>query len=195
VGDGVVETVWWQGEVRLHGAVDAFAACGAPRVWPGGWHGPIGQALRAQLEQPPSGHLAGRIAAQAQAMHLAAVLAVEVLQPSADMDLPAAAALAPVFRFVDANLHLPLSRSELAARAGLAPSRFHEVFLDATGDPPMAWVRRRRLSRAAELLAGTTLGMAEIASRVGLCDAYHLNKRFRAAYGMPPTRFRARARS
>lgn len=191
-GGRAVETAWWHGEVRLHGALDAFAACGAPRIWPDGWSGRLGMALRALLEGQASTDLADRLETQARTTHLAATLAGELIT-EVGTDAPAAAALAPVFRFVDANLHLPLTRPELAARAGLAPSRFHEVFLAAVGEAPMAWVRRRRLARAAELLAGTTLGMAAIAGRVGLCDAYHLNKRFRAAYGMPPTRFRKHA--
>lgn len=195
-GDRVVETAWWHGEVRLHGAIDAFAACGAPRIWLGGWNGRLGVALRGLLAGPASTDLAGRLEAQSRTTHLAATLAGELrTSVGSGMDAPAAVALAPVFRFVDANLHLPLTRPELAARAGLAPSRFHELFLAAIGEAPMAWVRRRRLARAAELLAGTTLGMAAIAGRVGLCDAYHLNKRFRTAYGMPPTRFRQQAQS
>lgn len=193
-GDGVVETTWWHGDVRLHGAIDAFAACGAPRIWQDGWSGRLGTALRALREGTAATDLAGRLEVQSRTTHLAAMLADELLEVVGDgQDSPVVAVLAPVFRFVDANLHLPLTRPELAARAGLAPSRFHQVFLAAIGESPMAWVRRRRLARAAELLAGTTLGMADIAARVGLCDAYHLNKRFRAAYGMPPTRFRQQA--
>lgn len=195
-GDRAVETTWWHGEVRLHGVLDAFASCGVPRIWQGGWSGRLGMALRGLQEGPASTDLAVRLEAQSRAAHLAATLAGELLTSvGGGLDAPTLAKLAPVFHFVDANLHLPLTRPELAARAGLAASRFHQVFLAAVGEAPMAWVRRRRLARAAELLAGTTLGMAAIAGRVGLCDAYHLNKRFRAAYGMPPTRFRKQAQN
>ncbi|MBN8524824.1 MAG: helix-turn-helix transcriptional regulator [Planctomycetes bacterium] len=182
------ETAWWQGTVRMHsGMVDAFAACGVARKLPGGLAGPIGAAFRRVLDLPSGVGPAAVLEGQARvAALLAAVARVLGLEEGG----PDVAALAPVVRFVEANLHLPLSRRELAARVGLAPSRFHEIFLAATGLPPMAWVRRRRLETAAGLLAGSTLGMADIAQRVGMCDAYHLNKRFRAAYGMPPTRFR-----
>jgi AraC family transcriptional regulator, arabinose operon regulatory protein len=184
------ETAWWHGEVQLHGAVDVFASHGTPRLLPGGVDGEVGQALQCLLALPDRAGLAGILDRQA---HMAAIAAALVAAVGGMAETPAGTALAAVFRFVDANLHLPLTRSELAARAGLSPSRFHELFLALTGTAPMAWVRRRRLARAAGLLTDTSMGMAEIASRVGLCDPYHLNKRFRAAYGLPPTRFRRQA--
>lgn len=190
VGDRPVQTAWWQGEVRLHGAIDAFGGCGAPRLLPGGLAGVIGRSLLACLAAGSDQDLASALDRQARATALAAALAAAV---GGAGEAPAARALAPVFRFVEANLHLPLSRGELAERAGLSASRFHAVFLAATGEAPMSWVRRRRLALAAELLTSTRLGMAEIAGRVGLCDAYHLNKRFRVAHGLPPTAFRRQA--
>lgn len=191
VGGEAVQTVWWHAEVLLHGAFDAFAACGTPRVWPGGCSGALGAALRAQHGPAGRGALADALHHQARMCGMAAVLAEAV---GGILDEPVPPALAPVFRFIEANLHLSMTRAELAARAGLAASRFHAVFLAATGAAPMSWVRRRRLARAAELLVGTDLGMEAVAARVGLCDAYHLNKRFRSAYGLPPTRFRMQAR-
>jgi transcriptional regulator GlxA family with amidase domain len=117
-------------------------------------------------------------------------LARELSPPEVD---PATAAFAPVFRFIDMHLHLPMSRGELAARAGLSPSRFHARFVQLTGVSPMAWVRQRRLARAAGLVESGTMGMAQIAEQVGLCDAYHLNKLFRAVYGVPPSTMRRQA--
>jgi AraC-like DNA-binding protein len=191
VGTAPVITTHIHLTIHLFGAIDARAALGAPRLFPDAWAGPLGRALRATADHPGDG-LAGALARQAQLATLAAALVRQL--PELAAAGPALGALGPALRFADLNLHLPLTRTELAARAGLAPSRFHEVFLAATGLPPMAWVRRRRLARAAELLAGSDLGMAAIAERSGFCDAYHLNKRFRAAYGVPPTTFRRDAR-
>lgn len=178
--------------LRLPGGVDPLAGLAAPRILPRVMEGALGRALRAVVLTPRRSDLAGTLAHQARL----AQLACEVIGALGDALPPprAAGALAPVFAWIDANLHLPFERRELAARSGLAPSRFHERFLAATGEPPMAWVRRRRLTRAAELLAATDLGMADIAGRIGFCDAFHLNKRFREAYGMPPTAFRRQAR-
>lgn len=169
-----------------------LAGLGAPRVFPGAADGPLGQALRAAVHAPAGDDLAADLqrlsALAALAGAVVSALGRDLVEALADPGLAAA------FAWAEANLHLPLTRGELAERAGLSPSRFHARCLDATGAAPMAWVRRRRLERAAELLAGSDLGMAEIASRVGFCDVFHLNKRFRALYGLPPTRFRRRSR-
>ena len=178
--------------IRLPGGVDPLAGLAAPRILPRAMEGGLGSALRAVVTTPRRTGLAGTLAHQARLAQLASAV-IEALGDALP-PLRSAGVLDPVFAWIDANLHLPFERGELAARAGLAPSRFHERFLAATGEPPMAWVRRRRLARAAELLGGTDLGMAAIAGRTGFCDAFHLNKRFREAYGMPPTAFRRQAR-
>ena len=188
-GPAPAEVAWWHGGIRWHGTFDAFAGRGAPVVVPGGVDSALGRALLALFPPAAGDGLAGQLARQLRETALAAELATLLGDPPVS---PASDQLAPVFRFIEANLHLPLARGELAARAGLAPSRFHELFLAATGEPPMSWVRRCRLERAAALLVGSDLGMTAIAERVGLCDAFHLNKRFRQRYGMPPTEFRRR---
>ena len=47
-----------------------------------------------------------------------------------------------------------------------------------------------RLSRAAVLLQRSNASLAEVADATGFANAYHLSRRFRAAYGVPPGRFR-----
>jgi transcriptional regulator GlxA family with amidase domain len=47
-----------------------------------------------------------------------------------------------------------------------------------------------RLSRAEDLLLRSNLTIGAIAVRCAFADAYHFSRRFRAAYGMPPRRFR-----
>ncbi len=185
-----METAWWHGTAYHHGAIDLFAGSGAPRLLAGGLECVLGRAFIATLSTGTGGDVANQLDAQAKATALTAALVKAV---GATTEAPALAVLAPVFHFIDSNLHLSFSRAELAAQAGLGASRFHALFLTATGTAPMTWVRKRRLARAADLLVGTSLGMAAIAERVGLCDAYHLNKRFRTAYGLPPTAFRRQA--
>lgn len=178
--------------VRRPDGGDVLAGLGAPRFFPGATDGPLGRALRAAVHAPAGDDLASGLqrlsALAALAGAVVSALGRDLVEVSADPGLAAA------FAWAEANLHLPLTRGELAERAGLSPSRFHARCLQATGAAPMAWVRRRRLERAAELLAGSDLGMAEVARRVGFCDVFHLNKRFRACYGQPPTQFRRRSR-
>lgn len=72
--------------------------------------------------------------------------AAPALQPRRRLDLEALAAL------VDAQLAAPWTLERLAAACHLSPQRLRARFAQALGMPPMAFVRQRRLARAAQLL-------------------------------------------
>lgn len=178
--------------IRRHGALDVCAGLGTPRIFPDALASPLGLALRAAATAPNGDGLAEAMRRHALMSCLASAL-IHALGPACVTDTMDG--IAPALAFIDANLHLPISRAELAARTGCQLSRLHQLFLAATGKTPMGWIRHRRLTLAAEMLAGTDLGMAAIAERCGFYDSFHLNKRFRAAYELPPTTWRRQFRS
>ncbi len=81
---------------------------------------------------------------------------------------------------------------ELARRAGLAPSRFHERFLAEAGESPARWVARRRLELArARLRAGEPV--TRIALDLGFASSQHFATAFRRVYGVAPSAWAKRA--
>jgi transcriptional regulator GlxA family with amidase domain len=52
-------------------------------------------------------------------------------------------------------------------------------------------VQERRVQRAAELLARTTLSIDEIAERCGFANRYHFSRVFAQRMAAPPGRYRA----
>ncbi|WP_189224652.1 helix-turn-helix transcriptional regulator [Saccharothrix coeruleofusca] len=102
----------------------------------------------------------------------------------------AGARLGRVIGFIDEHLADDLRLAALAAQAGLGVDRFGRAFKAATGVPPHRYVTRRRVERAAELLARTDLPIAEIAHRVGLSGQSHLTTLFRRAFGDTPHAYR-----
>lgn len=56
----------------------------------------------------------------------------------------------------------------------------------------MATLNRMRLERAAGLLVGTRMTVAEIAAHVGIDDPNYLARRFRQQFGVTPSAFRLR---
>lgn len=78
----------------------------------------------------------------------------------------------------------------MAAAAGLGRSRFCEIYAQR-GISPGAFIRNERLARARELLAASTLGIAEIAAQVGFRDATVFGRFFRQAVGQTPGAWRA----
>lgn len=80
------------------------------------------------------------------------------------------------------SLHL------VARRLGCSEQVFRKRFRALAGAPPAAWRDRRRLDRACELLR--SLPVAEVAARLGYCDAFHFSRRFRHRFGVPPREYR-----
>jgi AraC-like DNA-binding protein len=88
----------------------------------------------------------------------------------------------------------PWTNESLAAHAGMSRSRFASRFADLVGEPPVGYLTRWRLERAAALLQEEgTLGVAEIAARVGYESETSFSKAFRRRFGTPPGAFRRAA--
>lgn len=90
---------------------------------------------------------------------------------------------------MDSRLAYPPSLEELATAVNLSPFHFARVFRQATGLPPHAWLKQRRLSRARELLKSDCLPF-NVAFALGFSDQSHLNRQFKQAYGVTPGEYR-----
>jgi AraC-like DNA-binding protein len=84
--------------------------------------------------------------------------------------------------------------ASLAARVGLSRSVFAERFALLVGEPPLGYLTRLRMEKAAALLRdGGTL--AEVAQRTGYGSEASFSRAFRQWAGVPPGAFRRRARA
>jgi transcriptional regulator GlxA family with amidase domain len=95
-----------------------------------------------------------------------------------------------VNRFINANLATPLTVSQLAVQAQLSASYFIRAFKVSFGTTPRAYVLRKRIERAKELMRSTSDALADIAVACGLSDQSHLNRLFRRFTGMSPLQWR-----
>jgi len=92
--------------------------------------------------------------------------------------------------FIDSNLHRPIYIRHLSAVAQRSPAHFSRKFKLAVGEPPHAYVVRRRLERACHLMVTSASSLSEIALSVGFSDQAHLCRLFRAALGQSPASWR-----
>jgi len=98
--------------------------------------------------------------------------------------------IARVRSFVDQNLHRPILTAELSAIAQRSTTHFSRSFKLAFGEPPHAYIVRRRLEGACHLMLTSSSSLSEIALDVGLSDQAHLSKLFRQAFGQSPANWR-----
>ena len=84
---------------------------------------------------------------------------------------------------------------ELARSAGLSSRRFSDLFSEAVGLNPKAYLRIRRFRRAlVRLHAGSDPCWAQMALDLGYCDQAHFNRDFREFSGITPTEYYAAER-
>ncbi|MFK2915160.1 AraC family ligand binding domain-containing protein [Pseudomonas sp. 3HC3] len=98
-------------------------------------------------------------------------------------------AVARARELLESQLADPPSLETLAAAVNLSPFHFARVFRQATGLPPHAWLKQRRLARAREMLKHG-LAASQVAFDLGFADQSHLSRQFKQAYGVTPGAYR-----
>ena len=102
--------------------------------------------------------------------------------------------LRSIEEYIDLHLEKDLSVGELASHLEISTSYFARSFRSSVGLAPHAYVMRRRLLRAQELLASTELPLTDIALATGFADQSHFSRRFHQMTGIPPRTFRLQNR-
>jgi AraC family transcriptional regulator len=102
----------------------------------------------------------------------------------------APARLRRVLQHIEATLEGALDLQDLADVAGLSRFHFSRAFLQALGEPPLAYVARRRIEVASELLRTTALPIADVAARAGFNSAAYFSTAFRRQTGRSPREYR-----
>lgn len=92
-------------------------------------------------------------------------------------------------RFVEASLDKPITLASVAHEACLSAWHFHRLFATVVGEPPMSYLRRRRLSVAAQRLKNGAPSVLDVALSVGFESQAAFTRAFSVQYGMPPGRF------
>jgi len=126
------------------------------------------------------------------------VLLIEALRATAGEDAPpgllrglADGRVARALRHLHDDPAHAWTVTQLATRAALSRSAFHERFTRAVGLPPMEYLLAWRMALAKNLLRSQALGIAEVAERVGYGSASTFSTAFSRHVGQPPGRYAA----
>jgi AraC family transcriptional regulator of arabinose operon len=110
-------------------------------------------------------------------------------QPAHALAVPRAVAL------IEAGASQALDLHAVADECGIGYSTLRRRFKQFTGQSISHYVLRIRLERAKDLLANTTLSVAEVAHAVGFSDPYYFSRLFHLKEGLSPSAYRARERT
>jgi AraC family transcriptional regulator len=96
--------------------------------------------------------------------------------------------------YIEENLLAPVSLSDAAKQAGFSAPHFSRLFRSLTGEPFGAYLRRRRMTVAAQRLAGGARGvrLVDLALDCGYDSQEAFTRAFKRTFGRPPGAFRER---
>lgn len=95
--------------------------------------------------------------------------------------------------FLEAHFTETITPADLAEAAHISPRECFRCFDRIVGMPPMAYLLRRRITYAAELLRETDLPVTEICFQAGFHSPSYFGKRFREQMGCAPQEFRSKS--
>jgi len=103
---------------------------------------------------------------------------------------PGQGAGARIKRFIDENLCDPdLSVGRVAEALGVSP-RYVQMVFAGMATTPLAYIRRKRLERAAKALREGACNITDLSFGLGFNDLSHFSRAFKAFYGVGPREFR-----
>ena len=88
------------------------------------------------------------------------------------------------------NLHQAVALDTLGDELGLSKFHLLRAFQKETGLSPRQWAMQLRTRRAKGLLR-SGVAASQVAHALGFADQSHLNRHFRAAYGITPGRYQS----
>jgi AraC-like DNA-binding protein len=90
----------------------------------------------------------------------------------------------------DRDFAQPLTLETMAAAAHMSRFHFARSFAAAYGETPRAYLTRRRIERAKDLLRGANLTVTEVCLLVGFDSLGSFSSRFRELVGSSPSEYR-----
>lgn len=98
--------------------------------------------------------------------------------------------IGPAIGLIHANPERPWTVAALAREVNMSRSSFSDHFREIVGQPPLQYLTRLRMTKAASLLTKSELGVKKIASIVGYESASSFTSAFKRFYGQSPASYR-----
>jgi AraC family transcriptional regulator len=92
--------------------------------------------------------------------------------------------------YIEAHIDQQILVANLSDLVNLSVAHFSRAFRLSCGEPPHAYIVRRRVELAAQLMLGSRELLSEIALKCGFHDQAHLSKQFRQLTGETPAAWR-----
>ena len=92
--------------------------------------------------------------------------------------------------YIEDNLGSNIRATDLAGILQLSTSHFFRAFRNSFGEAPLAYIMKRRIRRAQEMMLSSRCSLLRIALDCGMCDQAHFTRVFRRIVGINPKAWR-----
>jgi AraC family transcriptional regulator len=92
--------------------------------------------------------------------------------------------------YIDDRLDSTIRASDLAGVVRLSTSHLFRNFRKSFGESPLAYIMKRRMRRAQDLMLTSQAPLAQVALDCGMCDQAHFSRTFRRLVGINPATWR-----
>jgi transcriptional regulator GlxA family with amidase domain len=103
---------------------------------------------------------------------------------------PSLSTLEPLLRWMEDNLHDPITLEDIARQAAMSTRTLNRRFHEQTGTTPLQWLLRARVRRAQHLLEVSSYSIESIAARTGFPSAAALREHFQRIVSTTPQSYR-----
>jgi AraC family transcriptional regulator len=100
-----------------------------------------------------------------------------------------------VLDYIGAQITRPVRVADLCVLIHRSEAHFSRLFKHTFGEPPHAFIIRRRVDLATQYMLQTDASLSDIAFRCGFVDQSHLCKHFRQVLGQTPAAWRRERRT
>jgi AraC-like DNA-binding protein len=100
-----------------------------------------------------------------------------------------------IIDYIDENYALPISLRHIADTFGYSACHLTFAFARSTGVPITAWIIKRRIQAAQQLLGAGNVDVATACEKAGFNDLCYFTRQFVRHVGTTPGRFRKIART
>lgn len=95
-----------------------------------------------------------------------------------------------IITYIEDNYMHTISLEKISKNMYLSPVYISKIFKESTGDSPINFLIKKRLSKAVELISNGNISIKSISNAVGYNDAYYFSKLFKKYYGCPPSKYK-----
>jgi transcriptional regulator GlxA family with amidase domain len=92
--------------------------------------------------------------------------------------------------YIEDKLDSSIRATDLVDVVQLSTSHFFRAFRKTFGESPLAYIMKRRIRRAQELMLTSRLTLYQVALECGMCDQAHFSRAFRRIVGTNPNAWR-----